>query len=320
MAEQSIIDVLIIGGGPAGLSAALALARQRHTITLFDSQEYRNRDLQNLHLVPSWEHKPAEEVSTTGRSELQKYDNVQIELLKVESAKKLNDSLFELTDALGGSHRGRKLVLANGVEEMFPDVKGYNECWGNSIFYNPFCNGYEESKEWKTSGVLAMQIIAIPKFAVHIAHMAAQLTTEITIYTNGSEDLAKEIMANSGPHPTWKTDPRAIQSLRRHSETGSGIDVIFEDGASVTEGFISHMPSTRARGLFAEQLGLEVGPSGDYVVTAPMTATNVGGVYAAGDCMSFSKVATNAIFNGALTGATVAIKLQEEKFGLTPIF
>ena len=101
MAEQSKVDVLIIGGGPAGLSAALALARQRHTVILFDSQEYRNRTLQNLHLVPSWEHKPAEELFTVARSKLQNYDNVRIVLVKVDSAKKIDDSSFELTDTLG---------------------------------------------------------------------------------------------------------------------------------------------------------------------------------------------------------------------------
>jgi thioredoxin reductase len=186
--------------------------------------------------------------------------------------------------------------------------------------YNPFCNGYEESKEWKTSGVLAMQLIAIPKYAIHMAHLAAQLTPNVTIYTNGNEDLAREIMENSGPHPTWKTDSRVILSMRMHPTSSIGIDIIFEDGTHTTEAFLSHMPTTRARGPFAEQLGLEVGPLGDYVVVSHLvTETNVTGVYAAGDCMAFSKVATNAIANGAMTGACVAIRLHEEKFGLKPI-
>ncbi|CAG8972409.1 hypothetical protein HYALB_00007163 [Hymenoscyphus albidus] len=136
----------------------------------------------------------------------------------------------------------------------------------------------------------------MPKYAVHMAHLSAQhAPNQVTIYTNGSPSLSKEIKQISGSSPGWKTDDRVIKSLEMHPDSNYGIDIKFEDGSQATEAFLAHSPFTVPRGPFKEQLGIQLGPTGDYAVDGPSNETNVKGVFAAGDCMTMFKVATNAI-------------------------
>jgi hypothetical protein len=91
-------------------------------------------------------------------------------------------------------------------------------------------------------------MIALPKYALHMAHMAAQLSHKVTIYTNGNEVLAVEIMSKSGPHPGWTTDSRDIRSVS--CLNGGGIRLWFGDGTAANEAFLAHSPSTRVKGPF----------------------------------------------------------------------
>lgn len=167
-------------------------------------------------------------------------------------------------------------------------------------------------------------MLAMPRFAVHMAHMAAQLVPQkVTVYTHGSEALAQEIMAKSGTRPAWTTDTRAIRGLEMHAaadERASAVNIYFENGSTVTEGFLAHCPLLVAKGPWAEQLGLALTQARDYEVNSPFSETSVKGVYAAGDCMTTFKVAANAIANGSTTGAGVAVRLQEEEYDIEPVF
>lgn len=129
-------------------------------------------------------------------------------------------------------------------------------------------------------------------------------------------------MAKSGPHPAWTTDTRKISRVEMHTADAqsSAIDISFEDGSKVTEGFLAHSPLTAAKGPWAEQVGLALTQMGDYEAKPPFFETSVKGIYVAGDCMTPFKVAANAIANGSTVGAGIAIRLQEEKYGLEPLF
>jgi thioredoxin reductase len=130
MAFEEPVDVLIIGGGPAGLTAALTLARQTHTAILFDSGSYRNGSVQHMHMVPTWDHKSPAEFKAEARKEiLNNYSTIKIENVELATAKKINDSLFEVSDATGKTWQGKKLILATGSADIYPDIQGYEECW-----------------------------------------------------------------------------------------------------------------------------------------------------------------------------------------------
>ncbi|KAG9230926.1 thioredoxin reductase glit-like protein [Amylocarpus encephaloides] len=315
MAEAPLVDAIIIGGGPAGLSAAMTLGRQNHSVILFDSEQYRSAPSEALRLVPSWDGKPPSDLLAAARLEIKHYPQINIKSIEAASAAKRKEGYFEILDIFGTAHLGKKLILANGVCETYPDINGYRECWGKSIFHCLFCDGYG-LPDGRTSGVLAEQLIAIPRYAIHMAHMAAQLTSQVTIYTNGNSEVASGIAKELGQTPKWKTDSRGIKSLQNICGGGSGIEIHFHDGSVVSEAFLAHSPLTRVRGQFAEQLGLELTPSGEYKVKSPTNQASVEGVYAAGDCMTNFKVTMNALASGSVTASCVAIRLHEERYGL----
>lgn len=186
-------------------------------------------------------------------------------------------------------------------------------------FHNLFAQGYDASPEHGHAGVLAVDWLAMPKFAHHMSHFANQLVRDVTIYTNGNEELAKELDASLESKP-WKSDSRKISCMKLNSPSSSEVTITFENGETVTEAFLGHSPISRSNGPFAEQLDIKLSATGEYEVNGLFNQTSVKGVYAAGDTMTMFKTISYGVATGALAGAGVALDLQEEKFGLPPVF
>lgn len=121
-------DIIIIGGGPAGLSAATSIVRQDHKTVLFDSGKYRNEKSKNMHTVPSWDHRDPREFRDKARADLDRYGSVQTVDTEVETIKQREDGLFEAI-ADGKTYVAKKVILATGAEDILPDIPGYTECW-----------------------------------------------------------------------------------------------------------------------------------------------------------------------------------------------
>lgn len=130
-----LFDCLIVGGGPAGLAAALGLSRAVRTAVLFDSQTYRNSLTEHMHNVSTWDHVNPGEYRTAARKELVggRYDTVTLADVALRKIWKLESGEFEATDATGKTWRGRKLILATGVKDEIPSVQGYADCWPRSM-------------------------------------------------------------------------------------------------------------------------------------------------------------------------------------------
>lgn len=131
---KSPVDVLIIGAGPAGLSSALALSRQLYTAVVFDSQSFRNARSHHMHTIPTWDHRDAADYRAAARNELcDRYNTTEFVDRKVMTLRRQDDGLFRATEESGQYWTGKKLILASGVHDIYPDLPGFDACWGYSM-------------------------------------------------------------------------------------------------------------------------------------------------------------------------------------------
>ncbi|KAI1120228.1 putative thioredoxin reductase glit-like protein [Nemania abortiva] len=302
MSAAALYDALVVGAGPAGLSAALTLARGLQKVVVFDSGVFRNQRASHMHTLPTWDHRDPSEFRAAARAELlTRYDT---------SIAKVEGGGFKATGANSSRWRGRSVVLASGVRDVMPNIEGYDSCWVHGIFHCLFCHGYEE-RGAASAGVLAIGDVANIPPALHLARAAKQLADKVTIYTGGASDLASALSAalKDDEKTAISTDARPITRLVKENE-GTDVTVHFADGSSAREVFLVHRPKTELNGPFAQQLALELTPNGDIQTTPPFGETSVPGVFAAGDCASMGKIVANAISTGAFSGAGVTAKLQ----------
>jgi thioredoxin reductase len=125
-------DVLIIGGGAAGSSAAQTLVRQRHTVKLFDTQSYRFDPSYILHGLTGSDNLTPKQYIGKLHGELTAYKDYSFSNVEIVKLAKV-DALFQATDKAGKTYLGRKVILAQGVSAIFPAVEGYEACWGKGM-------------------------------------------------------------------------------------------------------------------------------------------------------------------------------------------
>lgn len=132
-----VVDVLVVGAGPAGLTAAISVARQRSKCIVLDGGSYRNDATDYMHLIPGFDHVPPSDFRGASRSHLTAYYGDYVSLVSdvtvTEARQREADGLFEAVGSNGQTYVGRKLILASGVEDRLPEIEGYADCWGKSM-------------------------------------------------------------------------------------------------------------------------------------------------------------------------------------------
>ncbi|KAF2496115.1 FAD/NAD(P)-binding domain-containing protein, partial [Lophium mytilinum] len=306
--SSQIYDVLVVGGGPAGLAAALTGARVRANVLLVDSGEYRNAGIKHMHTVPSRDHIAPEEFRAAARAQFERYPHVQIKSARiVEAVQKETASGFpgfEIRDDKGETYAGRKLVLATGSRDVFPAIEGFAENWPSHIYQCLGCDGFEQ--RGTPIGILGF---AGPEGA-HLATMALAFDKRVTVFSNGPVSDAAPIQAGLAAVKAQgvKLDERKIRRLINNGESHEqGVSIEFEDGESVTLGFLVNKPPTvnRAQGLM-EQLGVKTVPKekgGHVEVVGMMNETSVKGCFVAGDTMTPMKQVAIAMAEGLKAAA-----------------
>ncbi|KAJ5381440.1 uncharacterized protein N7496_003868 [Penicillium cataractarum] len=303
-----VIDVLIVGGGYAGLAAANTLYRSCHTTMVFNSGHFRDEKASRIRLLPGFEDVQSSRYREMAREELKQTGLctfVEAEVARVEGSDAEGWTLIT-TD--GKEYHGRKVVLATGTSERYPDIAGYTDCWVTGIFPCMFQFGYEQ-RGCASAGVLVVdKLAAVLPQVIKLAGDTGKFAHEVTLYTNGAEMVTTQLQHLVGD-TGFRVEPRGISRLVKGPE-GADVTIELEDGSLCKESFLVHQPRTGIRGPLPSQLGLEITPMGDIKVDHPFPATNVPGVYAAGDCASPFKNASMAIVAGICAGNGVARELR----------
>jgi thioredoxin reductase len=311
---SNMVDVLILGGGPAGLGCATALARQLHTAIVFNSGVFRNERAKHMHNVLGWDHRNPADFRAQAQSDIfTRYKTIQFKDVEIKSLNKLPNGRFEAVDSQGGKYEGRKVVLANGITDVMPDIPGYSDLWGRGIFHCLFCHGYED-RDAASAGTLATGFLSNPKMASTIARSTGRLAATVNVYTNGDTDLAAEVRLTLKNTQKFRLVTSKILKLEKDPEVqgDAGIIVTLEDGTVNKEGFMAHAPNIELNGPFAKDLGLDIAPEGHISTTPPFNNTSLPGVFAAGDCATLMRAVSVASMMGSTAAAGIAHTLQAE--------
>jgi thioredoxin reductase len=246
MKEITMHDAIVIGGGPAGLQAALTLGRMHRSVLLLDSGEYRNGTVEHAHNYATHDGIAPAEFRRLARADLAAYDTVEVREATVESV--VQDGEEFIVHLAGTSERAAAVVLATGVRDALPNVPGLAEAWGKEIAACPFCHGHE------TAG----QRVALDLEGPHLDRLTAMLGR-----------IGAELVNVHG----------RVKSIAR---VDGGLDLTLDDGSTLNVGGMFVAPTFSQSAPFAAQLGLELNDSGCIRVDA-LQATSVPGVFAAGD-------------------------------------
>ncbi|MDP2121936.1 MAG: NAD(P)/FAD-dependent oxidoreductase [Hoeflea sp.] len=286
-----MIDVAIIGGSFAGLTAALQLGRASRSVLVLDSGAPRNRTSPGAHGVAGWDGVAPAEILARFRADLEPYPSVSLRDAAVTGASGRHDA-FTLT--LDGNEQvlARRIVLAHGVRDILPAIPGLTDAWGRRVLHCPYCHGYEVK-----GGSLA--VLATHPMSGHQALMLRTDWSErVTLLTAGMEGFDWQALEKAGV----RVDRRGLEAVE---DVGDGIDLHLTGGSVERHAALFLGPRTSLAQTPAEQLGclLSEGPMGSFVRVGPMAQTSIQGVFAAGDIARPMPNINFALADGAQAGS-----------------
>ncbi|MFT7722978.1 MAG: NAD(P)/FAD-dependent oxidoreductase [Roseateles sp.] len=288
-------DAIVIGGGFAGLSAALYLARARRQVCVIDAGSPRNRFTDASHGFLGQDGRNPRDLIADARRQVEAYPTVRFIQGSADIARGSKDD-FTVTLDTGGVLSSRRLVLAFGLTDLLPDLPGLAERWGKTVLACPYCHGYEFAD--RKLGVLHMG----PMSAMQAALIADW--GPVTLYLNGDNRPDDDMSALLSSRDV-RIEPSQVVGL-----DGTGTDlsaVLLADGRRISIDALYVAPPSRLNTTIAEQLGcaIETGRYGPIITVNESKMTTVEGVYAAGDIAR----ANNALIPAA-DGAAAGIALH----------
>lgn len=284
------LDALIVGGGPAGLSAALVLGRCRRHVLVCDGGAYRNAAAPAVWGFLTRDGTPPNALRRLARAELARYPGVAVRAVEVRAVERLADGGFAALLATGERCYARLLLLATGVVDELPPLEGVERFYGVSVHHCPYCDGWEERDK--------------PIAIYGKGHDGAALTCELTGW---SRDLA---LCTDGPTELAEHDRERLRRLGipvreeriarlEGTDDGRLERIVFADGAALPRAALFFQTGQHHRADFARQLGCQFTPEGS-VLTSEHESTCVPGVFVAGDASRREQYAIVAAGEGAL--------------------
>ncbi|MDB4930472.1 MAG: Thioredoxin reductase [Myxococcaceae bacterium] len=295
-------DVVIIGGGPGGLSAALALGRSRKRVLLCDAGPRRNAAATKLHNFVTRDGTPPDDFRRIGREQLGEYPSVEVRDLRVDSI--VGDrGDFRVALSTGEALVARRVLLCTGmVDEMLP-LEGFRELWGRSIFQCPYCHGWElRDRAWG--------YLALPHTLGHAVPFAIQTrawTSDVTLFTNGlalPEEGSAQLVA-AGVRVVTGAVSRLV------ARDGRLASLALADGSSVAcDALFAHPPQRHVP--LVGGLGLALDDDGFVKVDPMKRETSAPGIYAGGDVTTRGQSAVFAASSALQAAAMINLELTLE--------
>lgn len=287
-----MFDIVIVGGGPAGLSAALNLGRARKRVLLCDSGPRRNAAAKEIHGFVTRDGTPPAEFRRIGRQQLEAYPGVEARDVPIEEIRG-EKGAFEVRLSTG-IVQARRILLCTGLIDELPEIEGFRELWGHSIFQCPYCHAWEEQD--RRFGFLAPG----PEL-LEFALLLRGWTSEVTVLTDGRFEVPSEMRTRLAGIPIEERRIARLSGSDGHLES-----VELEGGGRLALDVLFARPPQRQVAL-VQALGLDL-DSGGYVVVDEGRQTSVPGIYAAGDLATAMQSAILA----AAAGMQAAAKINHE--------
>lgn len=297
---KRMYDVVIAGGGPAGLSAALMLGRCRRRVLLCDTNEPRNSVSWRVSGYLGHDGiKPADFRRVAGE-ELKAYDNVEVREVAVEDASAVEGG-FEAVLAGGERVRARKLVIATGLLNDLPEIPGFRELWGHGVHHCPYCDAWEHRDQ-------GIAVYGRGRKGKAFALELTAWTRDIVLCTDGASRLEPADAEQLARHGV-RVDERRI--LRAEGDDRRLHRVVFRTGEPLERGALFLIPKERQASSLVKKLACEITTKGR-VRTRDYERTNVPGLYVAGDSSRRVQFAIVAAAEGAMAAFAINNELVNE--------
>lgn len=298
---DQLLDAAIIGGGPAGLNAALVLGRARKNVIVIDEGLPRNRVTHESHGFLTRDGIKPDEFRRIAVEQIGAYPSVRfVADIAIEIAGADGD--FKIATKKGDSYRAKKLLFAVGKKDRLPEIEGLIDVYGKSAFVCPYCDGWE----------LRDRELAVIAKGEHIFHYAKTIhgwSDRISLFTNGPHELTDAQREELHVRNIPLHDGRICRIV---SENGMVSRVELEDGLSVPCAGIFFAPTLVAGSDLPQALGCELTPTGSVAAIDAMGKSSVPGVFVAGDIATEMNQLIQAAAMGAMAGAGINSELLAE--------
>jgi thioredoxin reductase len=298
-------DVIVVGAGPAGLSAALMLGRCRRTVLLCDTGQPRNASSKALHGYLTRDGVAPQELLAIGRRELERYETVEFRVVEVcDACWRKEENRFEVVLATGERVRSRKLLLATGVADKLPEIAGIHELYGKSVFHCPYCDGWE----------VRDQSIAIYGRGEKAHGLALELTIwsrDLVLCTNGPcelRDKQRERLERNGI--ALREDP----IVRLEGDDGILRYIVFENGERLPRRAMFFTEGQFQHSHLCTTLGCEFNDKGT-VRTGKYESTHLPGLFVCGDASRRVQWVIVAAAEGAEAAFAINTDLLKDDLG-----
>ncbi|WP_398957187.1 NAD(P)/FAD-dependent oxidoreductase [Streptomyces sp. GC420] len=294
-------DVVVVGGGAAGLSGALTLARARRSVLVIDSGEPRNAPASGVHTFIGREGVPPARLLADARAEVTGYGG-EIRQGRAVSARRLATGGFSVGLDGGDAVSGRRLLIATGLADELPEVPGLAGRWGREVLHCPYCHGWEVRDR-------RIGILGTGPLAVHQALLWRQWSGDVTLFLHTapepSDEEYEKLTARGIPVVEGRVASVEVRDDRLAAVRLDGGREFPCDALAVTPRLTARVGALAGLGLEAREQEMNGHVVGTHLPADPSGATEVPGVWAVGNAASLNEVVIGSAAAGVRAGAAI---------------